>query len=220
MLLCCAQERKAADPSFREILVLLGVRRDPSLGEVFGFGGGEQGWQAQPLMLRECMCGSRAVVHLQVALHPIDTDAGPTLARLNSSHRRRKSLSGSGALMEGGRGDAEAAGVAGGAEASPHSSRSLMHKYGHLPNIIFCEISSVMSSYWSGQCCYHYYHRSCKYLHLRRTVVHHLAVMNTALLYSGMRGVLPAVRSRSLAVLAVAAMEGLLLRLDIDVWLA
>ena len=87
------------------------------------------------------------MVYMQVALHPIDTDAGPTLARLNSSHRRRKSVSGSGGLMDGGRGDGargdtEAAGVAGAAEASPQSSRSLLHKYGYLRNSValICDV--------------------------------------------------------------------------------
>lgn len=83
------------------------------------------GGAAELLMLRECLRVNTAVVDLQVALHPIDTDTGPTLARLNSSHRRRKSVSGTGALMDGSKGDAEAAGVA---DASPQSSRSLMHK--------------------------------------------------------------------------------------------
>ena len=73
----------------------------------------------------DAFCESRDMVDVQVALHPIDTEAGPTLGRLSSLHRRRKSGSGSGALMEGGRADAEAAT----AEASSQSSRSLMHKY-------------------------------------------------------------------------------------------
>ena len=70
-----------------------------------------------------------AMLELQVALHPIDTDGGASLGRLNSLHRRRKSSSGSGAVTDGSRGDAEAAGGSASTEASPQSSRSLMHKY-------------------------------------------------------------------------------------------
>ena len=68
------------------------------------------------------------MVDVQVALHPIDTEAGPSLGRLNSMHRRRKSGSGFGAVVDGSRADAEAAGAAAAAEGSAPSSRSLMHK--------------------------------------------------------------------------------------------
>ena len=66
---------------------------------------------------------------VQEAHHPIDTDAVPSLGRLTSLHRRRKSGSGSGALLDMSRTDAEAGGAAAAAEASPQSSRSLLHKY-------------------------------------------------------------------------------------------
>lgn len=66
----------------------------------------------------------------QVAHHPIDSDAVPSLGRLNSLHRRRKSGSASGALLDMSRVDADAHTAAAATEASPQSSRSLMHKYG------------------------------------------------------------------------------------------
>ena len=70
-----------------------------------------------------------------MALHPIDTEAGPSLGRLNSMHRRRKSGSGSfGAALDGSRADAEAAAAA---EGSSQSSRSLMHKYDYCTLVSF-----------------------------------------------------------------------------------
>lgn len=65
------------------------------------------------------------------AHHPIDTDAAPTIARLNSCssfHRRRRSGSGSGALLDMSRLDAEGGGGPT-PETSPQSSRGFVHKY-------------------------------------------------------------------------------------------
>ncbi|KAL0039591.1 hypothetical protein WJX77_002835 [Trebouxia sp. C0004] len=65
------------------------------------------------------------------AHHPIDTDAALTIARLNSCssfHRRRRSGSGSGALLDMSRVDAEGGGGPT-PETSPQSSRGFIHKY-------------------------------------------------------------------------------------------
>ncbi len=67
---------------------------------------------------------------LQEAHHPIDTDAAPTIARLNSCssfHRRRRSGSGSGALLDMSRVDAEGGGGPT-PETSPQPSRGFVHK--------------------------------------------------------------------------------------------
>ena len=79
----------------------------------------------------------QGMLGVQVALHPINTEAGPSLGRLNSMHRRRKSGSGSRALMEGSRADVEAAGAAVAAEASPQASRSFMHRYDYC-TVLLC----------------------------------------------------------------------------------
>lgn len=92
---------------------------------------------------------------VQVALHPIDAEAGPSLGRLNSLHRRRKSASGSGVLMDGSRADAEAAGAPAAAEAGSQSSRSLMHKCDyctHLHTCLWCDLLSLMHSKAWVQC--------------------------------------------------------------------
>lgn len=96
------------------------------------------------------------MVDVQVALHPFDTEAGSTLGRINSLHRRRKSGSGSGAFLDGSRVDAEAAGSAAGAEASSQSSRSLMHKYDSccilLPCLRCCLLADMHTKEGMGIC--------------------------------------------------------------------
>lgn len=65
------------------------------------------------------------------AHHPIATDGTPSVARLNSMnslHRRRRSGSGSGALLDMSRVDMEGGGAPS-TETSPQSSRGFLHKY-------------------------------------------------------------------------------------------